>query len=61
MVEGVFAPEANCLWLGPQGEGRQVASRHSVAPQCSPGPEEERSMRDGLPWAAESKEVGSLP
>lgn len=40
----VFAPEVNCLYQGPQVEGPQGASRHSVVPQYSPSVDRERRL-----------------
>lgn len=58
----MFAPEVNCLCQGPQVEGLQGASQHSVVPQYSPSTQDkERRIRDGiLLLGEESKEVNNF-
>lgn len=55
-VSSVFALEVNRLCQGPQVEGLQGVSRHSVVPQYSPSTDKERRIRERiLLLGAESK------
>lgn len=54
-VSSVSAPEVNRLCPGPQVEGLQGVSRHSVVPQYSPSTDKERIRARILLSGAESK------